>query len=346
MADRGDIDLNRFWNEILAGVGDALADDLDPESAALIRRMHALANAPLPVSARERVWRGLLDTYVSIAEPEEQTMLTAIDVSPPRALRLNGHAPRVRLVVPPSKPAGWWLRPVTWVAAAALMIAFAGGFIADRLIGGNDSEPSRGGPAILAPASPSPEAIVDELLVEILVPANLLPIGEPALAGTALVIVPVGTFQQSPDEAAKNPGVQASYILEGTASVVSDELMHLINSGSTGTVEEIEAATQVVLEPGDTLITRKSPGEVWTNQGPAEVRLISLEVFGGLRRSLPGRPAGPPGILSTIHSTCGPGTSRHSFACGASPHRPRLSFRSRWGRWASSPCLRATRGAR
>ena len=56
MSERGERELNRFWNDLVR-VGGAPAGDLDPDSAALIRRLHSLANAPLPVSARERVAR-------------------------------------------------------------------------------------------------------------------------------------------------------------------------------------------------------------------------------------------------------------------------------------------------
>jgi hypothetical protein len=94
----------------------------------------------------------------------------------------------------------------------------------------------------------------------------------------AQLTIPAGTFQQSADEASGNPGVLAAYVLDGTITVVSDEVMQVIPASGGGASEDVAASNEVVLEAGDTLVTRKSPGEVWTNSGPAEVHLLALEV--------------------------------------------------------------------
>jgi hypothetical protein len=242
-----DLALSRFWND-LAERGRADAPDLDPETVAIIRRLHASANAPLPGSARERVWRGLLDTYERTVSDKEPPMFASTDVIRPGPNGRIGTA-RPISVEDRLRPAN---RQIALAIAAVLVIVLvggiAGGLIQDRL----DSNDPRPVPAILAPASPSPEVVRDETLVEVPVPADLIPPGEAVHAGMALITVPVGTFQQPGDEA-----------------------------GGTGTMQEVEAGTEVVLEPRDTLVTRKSPGEAWTNDGPAEAQLVSLEAYGG-----------------------------------------------------------------
>lgn len=281
MPDRRDHDhdteLSRFWNE-LSETGEIAPTSLDPETAALIRRLHVSANAPLPGSARERVWRGLLDRYDDPVTGKEPNMHTVTNVIRPG---LNGQAIPMRPRPPTDylpRPADHRLLLVAAVLVVAIIGGIAGAIIADRL----DSNGPRPAPAILAPGTPSPDTgITDETIAEVSLPADLLPPGESVTAGMTIATVPVGTSQQPAEEAIRNPGVQASYILDGTVSVVSDEQMHLIEPGGTGTMEAVEAGTEVVLEPGDTLVTRKSRGEVWTNDGPAEVQMIVMEVYGG-----------------------------------------------------------------
>jgi hypothetical protein len=244
-------------------------DELEIELVATIDRISEIGETPVP----DR-------TFV---DHLEDTLMNAVATAPP--LRRLTPIPDNHLALPlPIRPTVPFARPHHWapilISAALLLLTI--GIAFGPLRPGNDGT-GRGPaiPAAVVQASPSPEAVSDETLVEVPVPADLLLPADPVVAGINLVTVPVGTFQQPADEAATNPGIQALYILAGTARVVSDELMHLIATGGTGTMEEIKAGTTVVLEPGDTLVTRKAPSEMWTNEGPAEVELISLEVFRG-----------------------------------------------------------------
>jgi len=97
MSDRHDDELNRFWNE-LTQRGTSAARDLDAEDITLVRRLQSLAAAPLPGGARERVWRGLAETWeVDPASSRERGA----------PIRIDG-AGRVRtlvsIVLPLSKP--------------------------------------------------------------------------------------------------------------------------------------------------------------------------------------------------------------------------------------------------
>jgi hypothetical protein len=276
--------LTVFWNDLVrpSGAPDAVDEALSPETADAVRRLHALASAPPPASSRERVRRGLLESYDDPLRDKEPTMLAATDLV---RLGPNGRATPMRLRPVLERPRSLDRRLLLAVATVLIMAilgAVAGALITNRL----DSTDPRPAPAILAPGTPSPEAeATDETLVEIPLLADVLPPGELGTATLTDIVIPVGTFRQAADEAELNPGQVVGYVLDGTVTVISDEVMHVIQADGAGQVEEIRAGTAVVLEPGDTLVTRKSPGEEWTNEGPGEVRLIHMELFGGFEQT-------------------------------------------------------------
>src|SRR6185312_14068832 len=97
-----DDELNRFWNE-LTQRGTSAARDLDAEDITLVRRLQALAAAPLPGAARERVWRGLADTWE--IEP-------AIGREHAAPIRIDGSGRVRQLPVQPRTQPSWLRWPI------------------------------------------------------------------------------------------------------------------------------------------------------------------------------------------------------------------------------------------
>ena len=283
MADRADIELNRFWNE-LGRVGDAPAADVDPQSAALIRRMHALANAPLPVSARERVWRGLLDTYESIPEETETTMFIATDLIRPGPSVINGQPPRLRVLDPREDRPRWSNRPLAYLAVAALLLALLGAAALIRFIAwGDSSGPSKGGPAIFAPATPSPEAAGEETLLEVTLPVDVVPAG---MLGSMLLshdTIPANSVTTRASWECC-PGAKVFLILDGSVSVVSDGAMQVIWHGRPGEIETMANGSEADLGPGDAVAMRNEASQTWTT-GAREVDIVTQTLIAG---SVPG----------------------------------------------------------
>ncbi|HEY7033607.1 MAG TPA: hypothetical protein VH482_19880 [Thermomicrobiales bacterium] len=80
-----DLALNRFWNELVrpTGAPDAAVADLDPDLAETVRRLRAMAKTPPPVSARERVRRGLTEHLGTNRNGKETTMLQTATLTLP-----------------------------------------------------------------------------------------------------------------------------------------------------------------------------------------------------------------------------------------------------------------------
>ena len=85
-------------------------------------------------------------------------MFIATDLIRPGPSVINGHAPRLRPLEPPRIACGGFGPPLGYLAVAAFLLALLGAAALIRFTSwGDSSVPSKGGPAIFAPATPSPE---------------------------------------------------------------------------------------------------------------------------------------------------------------------------------------------
>jgi len=85
-----ELELSRFWNAVANGAP-GTAGELDAATASTVRYLHRLASAPPPVSARERVWRGLVAGEVSSRIRQEVSMTETADrLGPHQRAKLNG----------------------------------------------------------------------------------------------------------------------------------------------------------------------------------------------------------------------------------------------------------------
>jgi hypothetical protein len=288
MADHTPDELARFWDAFLAD-SDAQPRSVDPTLVETVRRFAALPDQePARSSFVSRLGEDLMHTHAA------QANNAAVTVPPVRLLRRREpHALSAETLVRSERRPSRWLSPVLVAAMVVLVL----GVSLDQS-GWHPGDGRSGHSAIVAPGTPAPAA-TDETLVEVPVPANLVPVDSLAAIGMAEITIPPGTYQQTPDEASGNPGVLATYILEGTVTVVSNEAMQVIRAGGAGVVTDVPAGTDIVLQQGDTLITHKSPDEQWINAGPADVQLIAMEIYGG--------PAGTSSFPQAVRTDSGPG---------------------------------------
>lgn len=273
MSDRHDDELNRFWNE-LTERGTSDAPDLDTGDAMLVRRLQSLAAASLPGAARERVWRGLLDAYEPNADSTKrpQNGATAIAHTPSVPDNRRAH-PRANRPLPRPAP-GWMTRPVLRYAAAAVLII--GIVLALDVIRGPDRDHG-GAPAIEAPATPSPEASPDDTVLQLTLPATALPTGDKLGAGLAVFTIAPGTWSSWDQTCC--PGVLVEHVVTGQYTVRAEVAITVVRAD--GAAEEIPTRTRVVLNPGDSLVSRDEVGVEAGNMGTEPVTLLSWLLIQG-----------------------------------------------------------------
>ena len=267
-----DLALNRFWNELVRPTGDpdAAAADLDPDLAETVRRLRALARTPPPVSARARVRRGLTDQSSPPRNGKETTML----LSGPLTLPGSRLGPNGRVLPPtararPGRSAVRWLS-VQFATALLLLVTLFFGYLAYR-----DHRPAAILPPLAAPATPGPGGVTEELLAVVDLPAGALPGGDRATWNLGRVDVPPGARAAWPAaNGACCPGPRIEHVLAGTYVVRAAGPVRVLRAGGGGAAEAVPAGTEVVLGPGDTLVSRNETAFEAANPGAAPVDLL------------------------------------------------------------------------
>jgi hypothetical protein len=300
MSDRHDDELNRFWNE-LAERGQSAAPNLDAGDAMLVRRLQSLAATPLPGAARERVWRGLLDTWQPTTEGKEPPMNTATSPTAAASLHANGRkATRPVPIASRRLPVGLG-RPILRYAAAAILvlgiIISFDAFRASRTDHGNQ-------PAILAPASPEP---TDETVLESTIPADAVPAGGFEYSALALFTVPVGN--RSTWEVSCCQGPLIEHVVSGTYTIRAAAAVHVVRED--GSTEDVPANTEVTLSPGDSVISRNEVTVEGANTGAEPIVLLNFFAIENDEpqfnlHQLPGWIAGSPDIAKPLVFQPGP----------------------------------------
>jgi hypothetical protein len=260
--------LDRFWDHDSQG-RPATAGGVDPADAATIRHLHEFDDRPEPAEPFIRQLR-------------EDLMLThAIPVSSTPSLGVppNGRAHRVptRAPVaasPPVSARGWARLPIQLLAAAIVLLALGLGY---RAFGpGGEDRSSTSIPAAVAPAAtPAP----DETLIEVVLPAELLPHGD-AITGSLhdSTIAANSTAVWTTELAACCQGVRIDYLLSGSLMVSADGPVQVIRAGS-GSLETIAAETDIALEPGDAMIFSNQTAAEYTNAWANQAELLTWVLF-------------------------------------------------------------------
>jgi hypothetical protein len=134
-------------------------------------------------------------------------------------------------------------------------------------------------------ASPSPTGVLNqETLVEVTLPADVLPFELMTEVGLVLDTVPAGsTTVYTADAGGCCPAVPAqsvTYILEGTSTFRSQGPAYVVRPGG-GAPEPVAVDSAVDLAPGDAILYRDEIGWEWTVTGEGPMRLLSTWVAEG-----------------------------------------------------------------
>jgi hypothetical protein len=147
---------------------------------------------------------------------------------------------------------------------------------------GRQDEPTAGIPAAFStPASPAAGPATEAPLVEITLPA----VGMPATIFGALshfTIPPGSSGRYEPTRFSDTccTGFRLSYVLEGTYTVRGDGPMQVMRNG-TDTWKEMWVGTEIVVTPGDALLSRMEDSFDATNAGSTPVEVLDGELFEG-----------------------------------------------------------------
>lgn len=284
--------LNRYWNGLVQPGGDPDADPggLDPEVAGDVRRLQALGSAAPPPSSRERVRRAVHAATRAQPPPSPRPEVRmahapAFDARPFAAPhRSVGGRPRP--VVPAGGPppaaspptARRWFAPAATALLVVLTVA-----LGIRAFGPHPAEHGRPGsvPALVAsPAVATPPATDAETLVEAAVPGSMLPAHPGAIWHfehyTIQPYTPATRLVGATWDAAIGdccPGLRFEFVLEGSYAVRPSGTATAVRAG--GGASEVRAGDEVILGPGDALLSRSQDPFDAANVGPAPVELLT-----------------------------------------------------------------------
>jgi hypothetical protein len=310
MRDRDDLPLelalDRHWDEIVRGepAGSPehpLDPALDPGLAATVRRVHELDEAPPADPAfAARLWEDLMHAQGAVPAPR------------PRPFRDRPPA------AAPAAPPHPGRRALAWFATAALVLLTLGA--AYLALGPGRPTPERANqlPAIVtspvpSPATPAPDgASADEALLAVELPADALPRTDQVSAGLSVVELPPGhEAAWSASAAAAYPGLRVEYLLEGTYAVRPETAVRVVRAD--GADEAVPGGAEVLLAPGDALVSRADAAFAETNPGPAPAVLLSWVLLDGAQRAAPGpgiRMESPLAVYDRAAAPAGPAALR------------------------------------
>jgi hypothetical protein len=259
--------LDRYLDDLANGET-PINNQLDPELVATIDRLSEIGQNPLP-----------RPDFVDQLEERLMNAVSNVAMVPSPPIRI-GRPDTARVTPIHSARSGIgvhrWL-PIL-VSAAVILVVLG---LAWRQFGSGepDRNPQLGAPAIQAPATPSPAAAGDQTLVDVILPADVVPVGEEVNVLLARDTIPANSeTTHAPMDCC--PGTKTYSILAGKVSVTSDGPMELIQAGTVGTQDVVAAGETANLSPGDTLVVRNEHYQTWTSGGDP-VDIITTAIASG-----------------------------------------------------------------
>ena len=274
--------LGRYWDELLHG-RPADCENLDPALAETVRQLHARDDAPGADAAFAA--RLLMDL-------EERMTTTSGDLrTPTDPLRLskmpstNGRTPTssLWLPLPPRTSSRLWGWPKTHLATAALIVftlTFAYLAFGPPRFGRQDNLLA-GIAVVSTPATPTAATTAEETLLEIALPAGAVP--ATIYSGQNHYTIPPGSrgrWEPTSFSATCCTGPRLNYVLEGTYTVRSEGPVQVLRN-DTERWEDVPAGTEIVLEPGDALLSWMNDSFDAVNASSDPVELLDGILFDG-----------------------------------------------------------------
>jgi quercetin dioxygenase-like cupin family protein len=261
-----DLTLDRFWDDLVDS-SDADTQWVDPERAAVVRRIYALAEAPVPGAARERVRQRLLTSHESPTldtEPFTPAEVLEFGVAPRQS------AGQLILTRLPAHPV------MRYAALAALLLLVLGGIIGssrlvDRL---RDDEPAMIQAPGLGPDTATPTDVTEKTLLDVVLTAE-----ETRAAGRfgsimGYYAVPPGSRESWPGSTDSAPEPKVWSVLSGIYTVHADQELQIARAGNDGRATAVAAGDEVRLGPGDSLFRPAGSVMELSNTGQEPVHLV------------------------------------------------------------------------
>jgi hypothetical protein len=257
--------LSRYWDARSGDVeeADTLAATLDHTMIETIEQVYANDDAQVP----HPEFLNQLETTLMSSTPVSLSLPTLPASAPFLA---NGRA-----VSPPHTP---WPDAVPRVpprqrgvlaplaTAALVLLVLAGSFFAfgPGRTGRHDDVPALL-PIVATPATPAIDGTVEESLLEVTLPPELLPQGERITSEFSYLTMPgesSGSWRGL--DRVDWRGLRLHYVLDGSLAIQAEGDARVQRAGAGASLEEVPAGEEVTLGPGDAWVSR--------NETPYEVR--------------------------------------------------------------------------
>jgi hypothetical protein len=284
--ERADVErLRTYWDGVVQG-DPTVPDDLDPDMVAVVRQLHAWYRPPLPDPAfRVRVQEELMHSATvpsRIAAPWSAGPIVSSPngQSAPGSMRLLQQLPR-------AAPG----RMLSYIASAALVVVtLVAAYLAfgPSRHAGAPTGPPVNHSALLAPATPAPSAMTDEVLLETTLfgLAYDLPT-TPALIHLDRIQLPPGASISFPPD---DPGLSAYTIESGMLTINMIDDVPVTRHGQLRGL--VYGGEDTQLKPGDGFVRKATIGGEIRNDGTEPVVYAVIRIV----PETPEEPASAPGL--------------------------------------------------
>jgi hypothetical protein len=257
--DRLDDDLDR-----LTGSPPVRSNDADADAALVEthRRVRDLDSTPGP------------DPYFVRRLMEDLMHATAFPAADGSRISMNGafHTQRTSLTAPAPIPISRRSRLLPLVAAVLLVFAVAGAVFRDGLPGRPDRNPAI--PAAMAPqGTPDATTMTEHTLLDLQLPAELLPHGDQIVGELYHMTVPDGRATWAGHEGDCCPGTRVEHVLTGGYSMSGDGELLVARAGANEW-EMIPAGTSAEIREGDTVAYSNAIRVTFDNPGTGPVEVL------------------------------------------------------------------------
>jgi hypothetical protein len=294
-------ELDRLWNDLIAGRVDPTGYAVDPASAEALRTFQALAAPPLHAS-RDRLDRDVLAAIERRTRESRPEDLISHVMTPTIQFGANGSGKPVALSAATAPRARWSAVLFAQLATAALvLLTLIGSYFAFG--GASRRHQEEAAPVVIPAIVGSPEAssaapaFSTTPLLEITLPAGILGRQSWGAAPSGWIF---SHYAIAPDERITYPDLCAApdlvvrYVLHGTYAVKALGTLQVIRhaaDGSEAAMEAVAPRQDVTLHAGDALLYRNFSGDMFEgfrNPGPGRLELLEwawLEV--DCRKAIP-----------------------------------------------------------